>query len=176
MQIRYILFFLHCSNNNFTSQCWWECWNMRAPLYHELTLTRLAPPAHFSGCFLFVSWGVWVDTSTPPVYQSFYHLTTAMSPFERKQEVPNHTQTPAGASRGFGVGGVDLSRWSEWLNQIQDPFQTTQVNSQHVFLLTSWFHLDKSETLWETNMAVILWKICKEKKNHKSQAWRSELF
>lgn len=82
----------------------WECWNMRAPLYHELTLTRLAPPAHFSGCFLFVSWGVWVDTSTPPVYQSFYHLTTAMSPFERKQEVPNHTQTPAGASGGSELG------------------------------------------------------------------------
>lgn len=47
-----------------------------------------------------------------PVYQSFYHLTTAPSPpSEGKQEVPTHTQTPVGGSvEGVGVGGgvVDL--------------------------------------------------------------------
>ena len=55
-----------------------------------------------------VSWHI-----STPVYQSFYHLTTAMSPFERKQEAPKRTQTPAGVSGGWRGGrrANDLTRY-----------------------------------------------------------------
>lgn len=85
---------------------WRACWNMRVPLYHKHTLTALTTASPALGLFSFRVLRCVSRHISTPVYQSFYHLTTAPSPpSEGKQEVPTHTQTPMGGSVEGGGGG-----------------------------------------------------------------------
>lgn len=85
---------------------WRACWKMRVPPYHKHTLTALTTASPALGLFSFRVLRCVSRHISTPVYQSFYHLTTAPSPpSEGKQEVPTHTQTPMGGSVEGGGGG-----------------------------------------------------------------------
>lgn len=107
---------------------WRACWNMRVPLYHKHTLTALTTAAQLWGCFLFVSWGVWVDTSALLFIKAFITSPLLRHPRQRgSRRCPlTHKHLWGVQWRGWGWV-VALLTWCERLNQIQDPSQTIQV-------------------------------------------------
>lgn len=100
-----------------------------------------------------VSWHI-----STPVYQSFYRLITAVSPSERgSRRCPlahKHLQglLAGGWEEGWGVGGGGDSWLTCFpldvndLNRYRIRLRLIQVNYQHVFPLTGWFHPDKLKT------------------------------
>lgn len=67
---------------HYRMECW-VCWNMRVPLYHKHTLTAVTTAAQLWGCFLLVSWGVWVDTSALLFIKAFITSPLLRHPRQR---------------------------------------------------------------------------------------------
>lgn len=84
--------------------------------------------AQLWGCFLFVSWGVWVDTSALLFIKAFITSPLLRHPRQRgSRRCPlTHKHLWGVQWRGWGWV-VALLTWCERLNQIQDPSQTIQV-------------------------------------------------
>lgn len=138
----------------------------RPDITYTFRLLTIHHQAQFSGCFLLLSWCVWVDTSAPLFIKAFITSPLLSQLLEEAGGAltPPHTHTHTPTCRGWlrlrEGSFVGLHQWFEWLYQRQDLSQTMQVTHQHVFLLTEWFHLEKSKTrlnlvLWVENNATL---------------------